>query len=105
MLERGLAAVSLADKGGSALTKNRRPESSTTLVICAALAPGARNVPEIDAMRIAQRRIGIPRRIHPVIAVRLIIPPRLIIRVLPGSANLLIGVVSPPHLGRSLIPL
>src|SRR6266700_5781431 len=104
MLERGLVAVSLADKGGSALTKNRRPESSTTLVICAALAPCARNVPEIDAMKIVQR-IVVPRRVHPVIAVRLIIPPRPIIRVLPGSANLLIGVVSPPHLGRSLIPL
>src|SRR5258708_32852066 len=104
MLVRGLVAVSLADKGGSALTKNCRPESSTILAICAPLPPGARNVPEIDAMKIAQRT-GVPRRIHPVIAVRLIILPRLIIRVLPGSANLLIGVVSPPHLGRSLIPL
>src|SRR5216683_3400407 len=103
MLVRGFEAVSLADKGGSAFTKNCRPESSTTLVICA-LALCAKNVAKISAKRIAQRT-GVPRRIHPVIAVRLNIPPRLIIRVLPGSANLLIGVASPPHLGRSLIPL
>src|SRR5260370_1240243 len=71
MLERGFVAVSLADMGGSALTKKRRPESSTTLAICA-LARGAKSVAKADAIKTAQRT-SVPRRVHPLIAARLII--------------------------------
>jgi hypothetical protein len=87
MLERGFVAVSLADMGGSALTKKRRPESSTTLAICA-LARGAKSVAKADAIKTAQRT-SVPRRVHPLIAARLIITI-----LAPGKANFPIGVVS-----------
>src|SRR2546421_23420 len=63
MLVRGFVAVSLA--GGSALTKNRRPELSTTRAIWP-LAPCAKTVAQ---------RASVARRNHAAFAVRFTIVP------------------------------
>src|SRR5256885_16907254 len=60
MLARGLVAVSLAVTGASALTKNCRPESSTTLAIWP-LVPGAKTV---------EQTISVARTSHAAFAVR-----------------------------------
>src|SRR6266513_2598877 len=65
MLARGLVAVSLAVTGASALTKNCRPESSTTLAIWP-LAPGAKT---------AEQTISVARTSHAAFAVRFTIVP------------------------------
>src|SRR6266480_7495096 len=65
MLARGLVAVSLAVSGASALTKNCRPESSTTLAIWP-LVPGAKTV---------EQTISVARTSHAAFAVRFTIVP------------------------------
>src|SRR6266699_2929587 len=65
MLARGLVAVSLAVTGASALTKNCRPESSTTLAIWP-LVPGAKTV---------EHTISVARTSHAAFAVRFTIVP------------------------------
>src|SRR5437016_14679632 len=65
MLARGLVAVSLAVTGASALTKNCRPESSTTLAIWP-LARGAKTVGQT---------ISVARTSHAAFAVRFTIVP------------------------------